>query len=500
MNKNEILEKCEYYQEQFKAYSYILQTFSYDRSTIAPMSSSKEASDAEAIVESHIFELTHTDEYKAYVLEAFKKKDQFDKYHKRLFELQYKEMVENDSISKELSEKLNKTLSECFSDWMKYKEKKDYKLVEPSFKKTVDVLREYVKAKNPNAKHPYDVLLNDNEPGETEEVLDEFFNKLKERIIPLLKKIQASNNQPDSRFFNRMISDKKQVKIALSLLKFNGFRIEDGVYGTIEHPCTYFLSEHDTRVTTHYREDWSSSIYSIIHEGGHGIYHQNLDKKCYEVGINERQSSAEQETISRFYENIIGRNKTYVSHLYKLVKKCFGSKVSDISEEDLYKAANKVQASLIRTESDELTYSIHILIRYELEKGLIDGYIETKDLNKKWNELYKEYLGVEPNDDEEGILQDMHWFGGLFGYFPSYALGNAYGAQILSQMKKEIDYDSILEKGQMKKILLWFKKRVFTSGTLLDPEDWIKSITGERLNADYFLDYLEDKYTRIYNI
>ncbi len=211
-------------------------------------------------------------------------------------------------------------------------------------------------------------------------------------------------------------------------------------------------------------------------------------------------SMGEHETISRFYENIIGRSKEYTDHIYDIINSIYPELLSDVSKTEFFEAVNVSTPSLIRTESDELTYSLHIMIRYELEKALINNEITVDNVKDEWNRLYKEYLGVDVTSDREGILQDMHWSDGTIGYFPTYALGNAYGAQILNTMRKDIDLEKTLKNGDLKIIKEWLKEHVFKYASLLKPREWLLKITGEELNPDYFLDYLENKYSKLYDL
>lgn len=267
-----------------------------------------------------------------------------------------------------------------------------------------------------------------------------------------------------------------------------------------EHPFTTNFGPEDVRVTTHYYENnFISNIFSTLHEGGHALLMQNEPQEFYDNHNSNNMSNAMHECISRFYENIIGRSPEFISFVYPKLMEIMGDDFKDVSEQELYEAVNISKPSLIRTEADELSYSLHVLIRYEIEKALVNGEIKVDDIPTLWNAKYKEYLGVEVPDDSMGCLQDVHWTSG-FGYFPSYALGNAYGAQILAAMEKDFDVFGEVKKGNLLAVLRWFKEHVFNIASQLNPDEWIKKITGESLNPDYYLDYLEKKYTTIYNL
>ena len=499
MNKNEILEKCKYYCEWKQDYSYIVSIFNFDKETIAPRGASEESDKALARIQQDIFKVLKSGDYISYVKEAYEKRNEFDEAHRRLFEFQYKEYIRNINISPELQYENSLLLGKSYSDWLNAKEKGDYNLYEPTFRKVVEMSRKLIELRDNKFATYYDTLLDDFEPGNNEVILDKFFSELKEGILPIIKKINASK-QPRKDFLSYEVPIPLQERMSEFLLKFNGFDTNCGILSTTEHPFTDFPSEHDIRVTTHYYLDmFTSNIYSVIHEGGHAIFGQNIPHELFALGLGDFITSAEHETISRFYENYIGRNKNYVYHLYNKTKEICGDIFKDVSFDEFYKGINIAEPSLIRTESDELTYCIHILIRYELEKDLINGKISTQGLNLEWNRKYKEYLGVEPKNDSEGILQDVHWAGAAFGYFPSYALGNAYGAMILNKMKEDIDFDKALLDGDLEKIKNWLKEKVFSFAPLKDPNEWIKAITGKDFSTKDYINYLYEKFSKLYN-
>ena len=226
---------------------------------------------------------------------------------------------------------------------------------------------------------------------------------------------------------------------------------------------------------------------------------QNEPEEVYANHCDNNMSNAMHETISRFYENIIGRSEAFIHFVYPKLQELSGDTFSDVSERELYEAVNIARPSLIRTESDELTYCLHILVRYELEKAFVNGEITVDQVPALWNAKYKEYLGVDVPGDDVGCLQDVHW-SGSYGYFPSYALGNAYGVQILRTMEKDFDVFAAVREGQLSKVADWLKEHVFSIASLTDPDEWIRAITGESLNVDYYLDYLEDKFTKLYEL
>ena len=255
------------------------------------------------------------------------------------------------------------------------------------------------------------------------------------------------------------------------------------------------------RVTTHYYEDsFISNVFTTLHEGGHALFMQNEPEELHRNHCDNNMSNAMHETISRFYENLIGRSEEFIACVSPKIREYAGGTFDDISDRELYEAVNVARPGLIRTEADELSYCLHILIRYELEKALLNGEITVDEIPALWNAKYKEYLGVDVPDDAHGCLQDVHWSGYAFGYFPSYALGNAYGVQILRTMERDFDVFGAVREGRLTAIRDWLVEHVFSIASLSTPDEWIRAITGESLNVNYYLDYLEEKFKRIYDL
>jgi carboxypeptidase Taq len=269
-----------------------------------------------------------------------------------------------------------------------------------------------------------------------------------------------------------------------------------------EHPFTIGMTPGDVRITTHYyTNDFSSALFSSIHEGGHALYEQNISSELDDTLLSTGTSMGIHESQSRFWENIIGRSYNFWSYFYEDINKMFPEQFKGVSVEDFYKGINKVQPSLVRVDADEVTYNLHIMIRYEIEKALINNEIKVSELPRIWNEKMKEYLGIEPQNDREGVLQDVHWAGGSFGYFPSYTLGNIYSAQIYNAIRKQLDnFDDLIKDGELTKIKEWLGQNIHRYGKLLTPAEILKSVTGEEINPRYLIDYLENKYKKIYNL
>lgn len=382
--------------------------------------------------------------------------------------------------------------------WEEAKAENNYNKYKGNLAKIFEYTIKFANYHRKDEKNLYDVILQDYEKGMTSKKLDEFFSLLKGEIVPLLKKIKEVGN-PEKKLLQK-VEIEKQKKFNRFIGKYLGFDFDRGVGAESEHPFTMNITKNDVRLTTKYIEDNPmSAVFSTIHETGHGIYEQQIGDNLQGTILGSGGSMGIHESQSRFYENIIGRDLHFWKGLYEKTKEEF-TFLKDISLEDFYREINLVEPSLIRVDADELTYSLHIMVRYEIEKGIIDGSIDVEDLPKVWKEKMEEYLGVVPSTDSEGVMQDVHWSAGLVGYFPSYALGSAYSAQIYNTMKKELNVDEILEGGEMYKIREWLGEKIHKYGKLKETPEIIKEVTGEDLNPKYYIEYLRDKYSKIYNI
>ncbi|NEU04103.1 carboxypeptidase M32 [Clostridium senegalense] len=383
--------------------------------------------------------------------------------------------------------------------WQDAKSKNDFSIFMPHLEKMVDYKRKFANFYG-YEKHPYDALLNEYEMGMTVEKLDKVFALLRDEIVNILSKVKESKVNINENILKGKFSIEKQKELEKYVLDLIGYDYKNkGRIDSSEHPFTTNFGNKDVRITNHYHDDnFYSAMYSAIHEGGHAIYEQQISDDLEKYGLQGGVSMGIHESQSRFYENIIGKSKEFLRLVYPKVQELF-EEFKSVSFEDFYKVCNIACPSLIRTEADELTYSLHVIIRYEIEKELIKGDIEVKDLKDIWNNKYEEYLGVRPQNDSEGILQDLHWSDGEFGYFPSYALGNIYGAQFLNAALKDMPnlYNEI-EKGNLNGIKVWLKENIHQYGKLYKPAELLKKVTGEELDSKYFVEYLRNKFKDVY--
>lgn len=385
------------------------------------------------------------------------------------------------------------------SIWEEAKRNNDFATFEPYLTKIVAFNRQFAQLWG-YQDHPYDALLEPYEPGMTVAILDRLFADLRQATVVLLKRIEASNRPVDTRAFAGHFSPGLQEQLGKYLLQEIGFDFAAGNLSESEHPFTGGTHRGDIRLTTHYYEnDLRSSVFSCIHEGGHGIYEQNIDPALINTPLGTGTSMGVHESQSRFYENRIGRSRSFWQRYYPKLQELFPEPFARIPLEDFYRGVNCVQPSLIRTEADELTYNLHIILRYEIEKALIEGSCQVADLPQIWTAKMEEYLGVRPQNDAEGVLQDVHWSGGSFGYFPSYTIGNIYSAQFAAAMERDgLQLAARVADGDFAAIKEWLGKHIHIFGKLKTPAEILAETTGETIDAAYLIRYFEQKYGEIY--
>ena len=500
----ELKQKIQNFENHYmkgEAYGYALALISYDGETEGPAAAIEERSKAIGILSMEAFKHNRSPEYEKIIADLEASKKDLDKKWQRIVYLARKNIDDAKKIPPEEQRAFAELTTKAQHVWKEAKQKSDFKIFQPYLEKVVEFNRKFAKYLGPIDGKLYNRLLDNYEEGIKIEDLDKFFATLRARIVPLVKKIQASKVKIKDDFLFKKIPHDQQMEFGKELAAILGYNLKNGMIKETEHPFMNSISKNDVRFTTHiYENDFTNSMFSVAHEAGHAIYEQNIAEDLRGGPIGGGASMAFHESQSRFHENIIGRSEEFVSVLFPLLKKKFPNQLKGVTAKDFYLAINKVQPSFIRIEADELTYSLHIMVRYEIEKQLIAGEIEVKDLPKVWNQKYKEYLGITPPNDAKGVLQDVHWSFGGIGYFFSYALGNAYSAQLLHAMKKDLNINKAFKSLDLKPVRKWMYDHLYKYGKLLPPKELIKKATGEALNPNYYCDYLEEKFSKIYKI
>ncbi len=402
------------------------------------------------------------------------------------------------SIPKEEYQEYVMLINESDGVWKKAKEENDFDTFCPYLQKIFDINRRFAQYYKPD-ENPYNVMLDQYERGLTTDIADKFFDALREKLVPVIKAI-GEKQQFDFAFMKESYPVDKQRELSDYLMNVMSISRERCAIGETEHPFTTNFCPDDVRITTHYHDDFTSSMYSVIHEGGHALYELGVSRDLTATTLAGGVSMGIHESQSRLFENNIGRSEAFCNLIFPEVKRLFPTQMEGVTAYDFYLAVNKSEPSLIRTEADELTYALHIMVRYELEKMMIAGEITAKDLPAAWNAKYREYLGIDVPDDTRGVLQDTHWGGGMIGYFPSYALGSAYSAQIMAKMNEEMDIDAEIVSGSLENISAWLTEHIYQYGCMYDPAVLLEKCVGAPFNPDYYVDYLTNKYKAIYNL
>ncbi len=425
---------------------------------------------------------------------------------KRNIQLTQKNYDEQTALPEKLVGEIAKQQTITVNTWKRAKAAKSFPMLRNDLEKLLDLSRQAAEIlmKVKKTSTPYDALIDIYEPKMTAEKIDVIFTPLQRGLSKLLDQVKASSTKFDERILKATIPVEAQCKVAKELSQTLGYDTTSpkagGRIDETEHPFTTGYYD-DVRITTHYfPEDFTSSIFSVLHETGHALYEQNLPQswKYQPVGMN--CSMGFHESQSRFCENMIGRSTEFWNCWLPKLKQIVSPALSNVSFDDFVLAINAVKPSKIRIEADEVTYSLHIIVRFQIEKDLFNGKTSIDELPTVWNQKYEEYLGVKIQNDSEGVMQDTHWPSGMFGYFPSYALGNIYSGHLLQQLSSDIsDWRKDLKKGNLSNALNWLKQNVHSYGKLYDTTDLLKKITGQDLSATPFLNYLQEKFGEIYN-
>ncbi len=413
----------------------------------------------------------------------------------------YRTFKKEKKLPSEFVKELSQAVSEGHHLWVEARKTNDFNLFAPQLSKIVDLKRQQARYIG-YAASPYDVLLDDFEPGLTSEQASAIFYELKKFLVPFIQKIVGKNKNFDQSLLSGKFDPTKQKELMHIVAAKLGYDLEAGRIDETAHPFMSGMNPYDTRVTTHYLEDnFYFAFGSTVHEVGHALYEQGLLPEHFGTPLGTSVSLGIHESQSRLWENLVGKRLAFWKYFFPVVQEYFPEKYNKGNVDDFYQALNQVQPSLIRIKSDEVTYNMHIIIRFEIEKELIEGSIDVRDLPIIWNSKHKEYLNIDVPNDAQGVLQDVHWSSGLFGYFPTYTLGNLYSAQFFQQAKKEIvNLDELFEKGQFLPLREWLRKAIHQHGKLYTAAELCQKVTGEALNSKYYTQYLEEKFGQLYKL
>jgi carboxypeptidase Taq len=424
---------------------------------------------------------------------------------KRNIYLMRKNYDEQTKLPEKLVVETAKQQAVAIDVWKKAKAAKNFSMFRPELEKLFELKKQAAEILMEVKKTAtaYDALIDFFEPKMTSSQIAKVFGELRSDLVKVLQKCVASPKQPDASIINRKVPTDIQEKISRSLAKFLEYDVESknagGRIDTTEHPFTTGYYD-DVRITTHYFEDKpASSLFSVLHECGHAIYEQGLNHDWMYQPIGTAGGYGFHESQSRFVENMVGRSLEFWTYFLPELKSLTESIFADVDLDRFVHAINAVKPSKIRIEADEVTYCLHIIIRFEIEKAWFEGKVKVAELPELWNQKYMDYLGVKIENDSEGLMQDTHWASGYFGYFPSYALGNIYGGQLLRKLDVDMPtWRGQITRGKFHEVKQWMVKNVYDYGNLYNPADLLKKTTGEEINPKHYINYLNTKFSKLY--
>ena len=498
---NHVFEQLKKELDRVQSLQMALTLFYWDNATAAPKQGVETTAKAMGILSGELYHALINDKVKD-LMHQLERESELDSYEQAVLKELKKTYEDLELIPAEEYQAYSELTSVSQHIWQEAKEKNDFQIFAPTLEKIIEYQKkfaDYALAAKGTFKSRYDKLLNDYEEGFTTKELDEFFGKLKETIVPLVKMVVEKNGKINKEYASRSYPIEKQKEFNEFLAKYVGFDFQRGVMAESAHPFTTELHNKDVRITTAYMENlMESAIFSTIHESGHAVYEMGVDDRYTFSIVGGGTSMGMHESQSRLYENNIGRSKAFWEPLFPKLKETFKEQLNDVDLDTFFVGMNKAEPSLIRTESDELTYCLHIMVRYEIEKMFMNGELGTDAIKEEWNKKYEEYLGICPENDAEGVLQDVHWSQGSVGYFPSYAIGNAVAAQIYAHLETIMPVEQYLREGNLKPIIEYLREHIHRFGKTKNMQQILMDMTGEGFNPDYYTAYLKEKYTTIY--
>lgn len=384
--------------------------------------------------------------------------------------------------------------------WEEARERSDYALFKPHLQKIVELVREIAERLG-YEQEPYDALLDEYEQGMTAHQLEEIFAPLRQQIPELTTQIQNAPRRPKSDILHRHYPRDAQESFCRLIAETIGFDWQNGRLDPTVHPFATRLAPGDVRITTRFYEDFlQPSLFGTIHELGHALYEMGLPQEHWGTPMGESTSLGIHESQSRMWENFVGRSRAFWEYFYPIAQKHFTT-LQDVSLDEFVFAINEVKPSTIRVEADEVTYNLHILLRFELELALMRNELSVDDLPDAWNERFEQYMGFRPPNDAEGVLQDVHWSGGAIGYFPTYTLGNLYAAQIFEQAERDLgDLNAHIRRGAFRPLLEWLRTNIHQQGKRYTASELVQRITGNPISADALLSYFQRKFAPLYGL
>lgn len=413
----------------------------------------------------------------------------------------WKDYRKESALPAKFVEELSHHASTSQQAWVQARKDSTFETFQPYLEKMVELQKEKAGYLSLGGS-TYDTLMDLFEPGMTTVQADTLFKELRHRLVPLIKEIQEVKHRVNNSVLSKVYDIDKQWNYGESILKAIGFDFNYGRQDRSAHPFTTGFHPTDVRTTTRLREnDLKSALLATLHEGGHALYNMGLPVEEFGNPLGEYISLGIHESQSRMWENLVGLSVPFWQYAYPKLLATFPEQLKDTNKDQFYAAMNKIRPSMIRVEADEATYNLHVMLRFEIEQLLINENFPVAELPAIWNEKMEEYIGIRPKNDSEGVLQDVHWSFGAFGYFPTYTLGNLYSVQFYNQAKRDIPgLEDQYIHGKFAPLLDWLRENIHSKGRSVTANELIMDVTGEELSADPFLNYLEEKYRKIYSL
>jgi carboxypeptidase Taq len=491
MSKNPVIQQVLESYKPIWALNHAGGLFEWDLETYMPVDAAKSRGFAQAQLalmrQQRVLNLTET-------VSKAEKLDGLSDYEKGVIRNIKRELKYFTKIPPGLVEELQRTTTEATVVWREARKKSDFALFEPYLEKIVQLKREEADKLGYEG-HPYNALMDLFEEDLTIQDVDKVFSPLVSNLKRILGKVVSSRSFPSSHKLEDVAYNEEAMRnVNQEVLRILGMPDKTFRMDVSTHPFTAGMSLDDVRITTRYEgKSFRETIFSVIHECGHALYDLQVDHSLEYTPLAGGPSLGIHESQSRFWENFVGRSREFTNLLYPILKKNL-TFISQYSEDDIYKYFNLVGPSLIRVAADEVTYNFHIIVRYEVEKKLIGGEAKVSEIPAIWDDMMEEYVGVRPKNLAEGVLQDVHWSGGLIGYFPTYSLGNVIAGMVTNRMKRDLNIQDVIKRGDMAPIKMWLRENIHKWGSIYSPKDLQKKVLGDVYNPEYLVKYLEEKY------
>ena len=487
-------------QKQISAFNHATAILAWDGETFAPPGTAENTAHSIEVLNQELFALRAGKETEDLLLYLSEFKDELTVRERRTVDYMLRDVERNSRIPADEYARYEKLLAETQDAWGRAVEENNFDILCEKQREVFEYLKAFAKYSSPEI-DPYEYCLDEHEEGLKIETCDQIFAAIKDHVVPLFERIRECP-QVDDGPIKGNFSKEIQENLATYIMELLGLDLTRVGLASSDQPFTTFLGSHfDERIATKYdQSDYSLGLFTIMNQAGQVLYDMGQEDNLAYTVLDGMTSKFLQEAQGRLYENIIGRSRSFIEHIHHDLAEMFPDPIERYTAEDIYKAVNKVEAGFIRMDSDEVTFNIHVLIRYELEKAIMHNELDVRDLRDAWREKYKKYFGLDVKDDVNGVLQDIHWTFGGVGYFPAYALGNFYSAQMAQKMQEEVNMAGCIAEGDFDLINTWNKLRIWKYGGLYDAKLVMERFVKAPFSVEPYINYLENKYKEIYDL